>query len=350
LRNIKFETIDPTKRNRAENIRFTTFIAKSREVSISYERNDTADYKAYSDGSGQEEGIGASAVLYRKGFVRPVKTIQAYMGTKTKHNTYEAEVAGALLATWIIRNTPETIGKTVSLYIDNQATVMALAGSKTKAGQYLINSTVTAANGLPCNLTIRWISSHSEVRGNEAADKLAKEAAQGRSSRQTDLPHLFRSPLPVSASATKQAYNAKLNKMWAKIWTNSPRKDRFTQTDPDFPFNSFRKRLFMLTRNQASIIMQIRVGHIPLNYYLRRIGKTESDKCLKCDGNPNNGQRTETINHFVFECSAYNEARTSLVTKIGRNRFTIPKIMENTKHMKALVTYVNRTGRFKEDN
>jgi ribonuclease HI len=179
LRNIKFETIDPTKRNRAENIRFTTFIAKSREVSISYERNDTADYKAYSDGSGQEEGIGASAVLYRKGFVRPVKTIQAYMGTKTKHNTYEAEVAGALLATWIIRNTPETIGKTVSLYIDNQATVMALAGSKTKAGQYLINSTVTAANGLPCNLTIRWISSHSEVRGNEAADKLAKEAAQG---------------------------------------------------------------------------------------------------------------------------------------------------------------------------
>ena len=350
LRNVESEIIDPTKRNRAENIRYTTSIAKSREVSIANEKSDTADYKAFSDGSGQEDGIGASAVLYKKGFLRPVKTIQAFMGPKTKHNTYEAEAAGAILAIWVIRNTPETIGKTVSLYIDNQAIVMALSGSKTTSGQYLINAATTAANGLPCKLTIRWISSHSEVRGNEAADRLAKEAAQGRSSSQIDLPHLFRSPLPVSASAAKQAFNAKLNKMWMKIWSNSPRKERFTQTDPEFPFNGFRKRLFKLTRNQASLIMQLRTGHIPLNYYLRRIGKSDSDKCPKCEANPNNVQVTETINHFLFECQQYDEERLSLVAKIGRNRFTIPKIMKNTKHMKALVTYINRTGRLKVDN
>jgi ribonuclease HI/exonuclease III len=350
LRNVKMETIDPIRRNRAENIRFTTFIEKSREVSISNEKIDTADYKAYSDGSGQEDGIGASAILYKKGLSRPTKTIQAYLGPKSKHNTYEAEAAGALLAIWIIRNTPETIGKTVSLYIDNQAIVMALSGSKTSSGQHLISSTTTAANGLPCKLTIHWISSHSEVRGNEAADRLAKEAAQGQSSRQVDLPHEFRSPLPVSASATKQAYNVKLNKMWMKIWSESPRKDRFTRTDPDFPFNSFRKRLFTLTRNQASLIMQIRTGHIPLNFFLRRIGKLDSDKCLKCEANPNNVQVAETVNHYLFECQEYGDARRNLVAKIGRSRFTIPKMMKNTNHMKALVTFINRTGRFKEDN
>ena len=53
---------------------------------------------------------------------------------------------GVLLATWITRNMPETIGKIVSLYIDNQAMVMALAGAKTTSGQYLINSVITAAN------------------------------------------------------------------------------------------------------------------------------------------------------------------------------------------------------------
>ena len=73
---------------------------------------------------------------------------------------------------------PETIGKIVSLYIDIQAIVMALAGTKTTSGQYLINSVITAANELPCKLTVRWISSHSEVRGNEAVDRLAKEARQ----------------------------------------------------------------------------------------------------------------------------------------------------------------------------
>ena len=94
--------------------------------------------------------------------------MKLYLGPKTKHNTYEAEAAGALLAMWITRNMPEMIGKTISLYIDNQAIVMALAGAKTTSGQYLINSTITAANELPCKLTVRWISSHSKVRGNEA--------------------------------------------------------------------------------------------------------------------------------------------------------------------------------------
>ena len=101
--------------------------------------------------------------------------MKAFLGPKTKHNTYEAEVAGALLATWITRNMPETIGRIVSLYIDNQAIVMALASAKTTSGQYLINSVITAANELPCKLTVRWISSHSEVRGNEGgSNRLGK--------------------------------------------------------------------------------------------------------------------------------------------------------------------------------
>ena len=124
------------------------------------------------------DNLGASAILYKKGFVQPVKTMKAFLGPKTKHNTYEAEAVGVLLPTWITRNTPETIGKIVSLYIDNQAIVMALAGAKTTSGQYLINSVIMAANELPCKLTVRWISSHSEVRGNEAVDRLAKEAGQ----------------------------------------------------------------------------------------------------------------------------------------------------------------------------
>ena len=49
---------------------------------------------------------------------------------------------------------------------------------------------------------------------------------------------------------------------------------------------------------------------------------------------------TETITHFLFECQAYDKARHSLVGKIGRSRFTVPKIMKNTDHMKALVTFI----------
>src|SRR5882762_1889433 len=51
MRNTKLETIDSATHNMAGTARFTTTIAKSREDSITFERNDIADYKAFSDAS-----------------------------------------------------------------------------------------------------------------------------------------------------------------------------------------------------------------------------------------------------------------------------------------------------------
>jgi ribonuclease HI/endonuclease/exonuclease/phosphatase family metal-dependent hydrolase len=346
LGNKKIETIDSTTYRPMEGRKYTTVIETSREASISFEKLDTADFKIYSDGSGHDDQIGAAAILFRKDRAQPIRSLKKFLGPKTKHNTYEAEATGALLATWILRNSPEVIGKQVSLYIDNQAIVMALAGTKSNSGQYLLNETSFMANELPCKLTIRWISSHSEVKGNEAADKLAKDAASGRSSRTVELPHLLRSPLPISASAAKQEFNAELNRKWQTMWTNSPRKNRFAQLDPEFPFNKFRKRSYKLTRKQASIIMQLRTGHVPLNFYLFRINKTDSDRCIRCNEDEANEQEVETINHFIFNCTAHYEARTDLIAKIGRNRFNLSSIMKDADLMKSLVTFINRTGRF----
>ena len=122
----------------------------------------------------------------------------------------------------------------------------------------------------------------------------------------------------------------------------------FSQIDPEFPFNRFRKKLFALTRKQTSIIMQLRTGHIPLNFYLRRIGKVDSDRCTSCYAGPNPVQVSESINHFLFECQTHDEARQELIAKIGRRNFSLKKIMTNTDFLKALVTYVNRTGRLRE--
>jgi hypothetical protein len=50
MRKANIETIYSTNNNVAGASQFTTMIAESREDSISYELNDTADYKAFSDG------------------------------------------------------------------------------------------------------------------------------------------------------------------------------------------------------------------------------------------------------------------------------------------------------------
>ena len=334
LHEVELETITPISRNVNAPSQYTTKIAKTREDSILYESQDTADYKIFSDGSGHDDGIGAAAILYRKGWATPVKSLKIYLGPPTKHNMFEAEVIGAILAVWIIKNSPEMIGKKISLYVDNQATIMK--SPKPTSGQHLIENFQTTANKLHCDLEVKWISSHSEVKGNEEVDKLAKDAASGRLSRAADLPPILRNPLPISASAIRQEFHASLNRKWKTNWNSSPRYDRMAQIDPDFPYNGFWRRLYNLTRNQASIIMQIRTWYMPINDYLKKIGKADSKNCMECNPDEPEEVIPETVNHFLFECPAHDCPRQELIAKISRRRLNLSDIMSNTDDMKAL--------------
>jgi hypothetical protein len=49
------------------------------------------------------------------------------------------------------------------------------------------------------------------------------------------------------------------------MWEKSDRSRWFAAFDEDFPLTSFRKRTYHLSRSQASLMTQIRSGHIPLN-------------------------------------------------------------------------------------
>jgi len=346
LENEDIETIIPAIDDPYRPSRFQTCIQETRELSIEQEDNDAADYRVYSDGSGFEGGIGAAAVLYKKGQARPVNQLKAYLGPMTKHNTYEGEAVGGILALWLIHVTIETVLKTISLYVDNQAFIKASVKPKATPGQYLIRDFADEANAVGPRLSVRWISSHDDVTGNERADKLAKEAAAGRASRRIDLPPLLRRTLPTSASAKNQDHMEHLKKDWNTLWLNSPRRSRINRIDSSFPFSKYRKRQNELSREQASLLMQVRSGHFPLNVFLFRIGKSDTKQCQACQLQPDEEAPPETLNHFLFECEAYTAQRTTLARIIGRENLNLKAIMQHTKSMKALVHYIKKTRRF----
>jgi hypothetical protein len=254
----------------------------------------------------------------------------------------------AILALWIIQTTPETLGKRVTLYIDNQSVIMAMTSIKATPGQYLLQTLRQAANGTGARLSIKWISSHSKVKGNEDVDRTAKEAAAGRSSARVSLPHILRQPLPTSASALKQDFNNDLKTKWETSWDTSPRKPRMTQFGETFPYSAFLSKVQMLTRKQSSTILQIRCGHFPLNKYLHRINKSETDKCQACADQQEDIPPVESINHFLFDCPAHNIAREELIQEIGIDNFHLADIMRDTVRMKALTKFINRTRRFRD--
>ena len=197
----KLETVTPVRCNPRRLTRFKVAIPRSRDASIEDEKNDKSDFRVYADGSGHEGGIGAAAAIYKKGERRSIDHRKVYLGNKTKHNTYEGETVGAILATWLVEITPHTAGKSVTIYIDNQSVLKSVSEPKATSGQHLLQTLASTANNSSAKLELRWISGYSGVTGNEHADKLAKEASEGKGTRRDDLPPFLRTRLPTSASA-----------------------------------------------------------------------------------------------------------------------------------------------------
>ena len=94
-------------------------------------------------------------------------------------------------------------------------------------------------------------------------------------------------------------------------------------------------------------MIQIRSGHIPLNVYLFKINRAESEDCPACPDEDANLRSRETVKHYLFECRPYNAERNEMIKKIPRRHLNLKDIMLSTDYIKALTRFINRTRRFK---
>lgn len=101
--------------------------------------------------------------------------------------------------------------------------------------------------------------------GNEAADKEARRAAEGKTSDKSSLPPYLRKPLPTNPSAVKRAHHVKLKKKWEEAWRASDRGKYVLRYDSASPSSKFLKAIShkVLSRNAASRIAQFKLMHAP---------------------------------------------------------------------------------------
>ena len=98
-----------------------------------------------------------------------------------------------------------------------------------------------------------------------------------------------------------------------------------------------------LTRAQATIILQLRTGHIGLNKHLHRIKHTNSPACPRCNAMP-----YETIQHFLFKCDNYRQEHFELKRRLGRNTSKLPYLLTNPAAIKQTLKYVHSMHRFNQ--
>jgi hypothetical protein len=99
-----------------------------------------------------------------------------------------------------------------------------------------------------------------------------------------------------------------------------------------------------LTRSAASRIAQLRLTHVPLNGYLKRINRTDSARCPAC------GDDVENTEHFLLRCPNYAHERWPL-TQLARKKrvtLTLKALLGDPHFILPLAAYIHATGRFSQ--
>ena len=110
--------------------------------------------------------------------------------------------------------------------------------------------------------------------------------------------------------------------------------------DPTMPSPAFSKLSSGLARRHASLLVQLRTGHIVLQKHMHRIGKADSPTCPACRG------ADESVHQFLFYCPKYKEQRNDLRTKMQRGASCIRTLLSKQKTMTPLFKYIHDMRRF----
>ena len=187
----------------------------------------------------------------------------------------------------------------VLIGIDNMAAISATLAIKPSPSHYIWDMfhqrvAMACKKHKGMDLLVKWTPGHMDIIGNKKADKEVKKAVREGSSPLSKLPAPLRKMLPWSKSAAKQEYTRKLKVAASELWKGSPRYERMEWIDLDFKHNAFIKLIHKVHQEHASLLFQLRMGHVPLNTYLHKIQKIDSPICSECH------QHSKMVIHFIL--------------------------------------------------
>ena len=140
------------------------------------------------------------------------------------------------------------------------------------------------------DITLQWIPGHTNIPGNERADRLAKFGARCTQ-------HIT----SASMKTAKQTIKLKKSAVWMKEWETS---DKGRTIFEHMKTPNKKDNINLLNRNEQVTIFRLRSRHIPLNQHLTRIGAKTDAGCPLCPC------PEETVTHHLFVCPALDDLRT----------------------------------------
>ena len=272
------------------NIKKTDSIDEQKEASQQAIKNEKpADFIIYTDGSAIAGTRNGGAGIY----VEKAEGERDYRKYHTEHHpagsystSYTAECVAMLRALRWLEN--QTWLKTV-IVTDSKALTSSLTNDQTnspKVSKIKKKIEDILDNGLKF-ITILWVPGHSGLNGNEEADNLAK---QGTSLNQEEAEIDIESAKAIIKERLTPKEELK-HQTLKKIYT---RKIQMKEEDS------------ALSNEQQANLSRFRSTHHPkLNYWRKKTGKIDDDRCRLCK------MGTEDTEHLTTDCPALYRLRSN---------------------------------------
>jgi ribonuclease HI len=313
---------------------------------------DRSDIVVYSDASGRKGHLGAAIVALNDN-EDVVESQQVQVWSMERWSVHVAELISIFYAISMVfklahqRPVVRISGHaTATILCDSRSALQAIQNVRKRSGQRIVHAILQAAVEVQTGhitLRLQWMPGHCENAGNDAADRLAKKAAQPGKT------HPFR-PLLTRENA---ASRGKIYAQWEQEWKSSTKGAYLRKVDGTLPARYTRKLYGNLPRNRAYLLTQLRTGHNWLSTYAKKFGFREDNKC-EC-GAP------ETVTHVLLECPYLQEVRVELRKKVrdafnsvssllgGSNKGEKGKsdIVSRAKTVQAVLDFAEASQRFR---
>jgi len=170
------------------------------------------------------------------------------------------------------------------------------------------------------NTVIAWIPAHVGIRGNEIADKLAKEA--------TEEPACDEIVVPIGdfrKGFRKETWKETQKRIKREGSYKGKRyMERFYEENRKKPwFQKINTERYFIT-----LINRLKANHYKLGVSLKRKGYTDNEEC-EC------GWSDETLEHVIWRCARFDEERVGIDERMRRAGITedidIWRIIENKR-------------------
>jgi len=255
----------------------------------------------YTDGSKDESSrTGAS-------FHIPEAKISKGLRLTEKISVYATELTAIKISLeWIIKNkTAECLqgNRNITIFTDSLSSVQSLEAKSSKSRPDLINEIFLLKQRIQNSITVVWIPSHVDIQGNEAADRLAKDALKNES---IDL------NVNLGFNEVYEDINQHVLQVWQDKWSKAQKGAHYRSIEPLVSNKS--KYADRTNRAKEVLISRLRLGKCRLHSYLQEIKKHSTGCCDTC-------KVPETIDHYILHCSE-NQIYRKLQTKCESLRIT----------------------------